>query len=862
MLAPGTRVGVYEIVAALGAGGMGEVYRARDTRLERDVALKILPRQLSSDPSSLARFEREARQIAALNHPNIVAIFDTGRENGTAYIVTELVDGTTLRRMQLSIRKVADIGAQVADALAAAHRSGLTHRDVKPDNVMVTRDGRVKLLDFGIAKATVASEGLTVSQTSIGSTLGTPGYMAPEQVRAGVVDQRTDIFALGVLLYEMLAGAPPFKRETPPEMMTATLHVDPPDLPAGVPDAFQRVVRRCLEKSPDERFQSAEDLAFALRQLTGTSRTTSAAEIPGDATASGRRFGSRTWLAAAAFILGVLAAAAVFTRWRAGQDSEIDQLQITRISSDRRDEISPAISPDGRSLAYLRTGGGLTEVLVRPLDAPDAVTIARSNTVLYAPVWSPDSGRICYRDVHRDFWCVGAAGGSAQRVLQDVTWAQIAPNGRDVYFVRVFQNRPWIYRSSIGGEAQRIGNDAWPMDLSALSPVSPDGSSLIVTTRSARWLLSLPDGARHPIPSDASTRVRSVAWLPDSRHVLMVEETTRLIGSRVVLQDLRSAARRLVLTTADDIQAVSATPDGATLVYAGGPVERDIIEYTADGQFVRNVAASSLLEGFPSWARNGDRFVYRAGGPGQIDSLWTGAPDGSPPRLVQRMSGNVTSQTPISPDGGRIAYADGTGIYVVAATGGRAVRLLATSNAGAALCWSPDGDWIWYSERPVGLGRLPTGGGAAQPINASPAILAACSPDGRWFLRRSPTDFVLTSIDGKTDRAIAPADQYATRPNNQGDLTGQFSGDGTRVYLLRLDRRTMDVFDVASGRKVSSITFNIPIEDQIESFSFNPDGTRVLLTTGGDRDDLWMVTGFARPAASWRRWFTHWETPQ
>jgi WD40 repeat protein len=342
----------------------------------------------------------------------------------------------------------------------------------------------------------------------------------------------------------------------------------------------------------------------------------------------------------------------------------------------------------------------------------------------------------------------------------------------------------------------------------------------------------------------------------------MVEETTRLIGSRVVLQDLRSAARRLVLTTADDIQAVSATPDGATLVYAGGPVERDIIEYTADGQFVRNVAASSLLEGFPSWARNGDRFVYRAGGPGQIDSLWTGAPDGSPPRLVQRMSGNVTSQTPISPDGGRIAYADGTGIYVVAATGGRAVRLLATSNAGAALCWSPDGDWIWYSERPVGLGRLPTGGGDAQPINASPAILAACSPDGRWFLRRSPTDFVLTSIDGKTDRAIAPADQYATRPNNQGDLTGQFSGDGTRVYLLRLDRRTMDVFDVASGRKVSSITFNIPIEDQIESFSFNPDGTRVLLTTGGDRDDLWMVTGFARPAASWRRWFTHWETPQ
>src|SRR4029079_2703310 len=166
MLAPGTRIGVYEVVASLGAGGMGEVYRAHDTRLGRDVALKILPRQLSSDPSSLARFEREARQIAALNHPHIVAIFDTGNDGETAYIVTELVDGTTLRGMQLSVRKVADIGAQIADALAAAHRAGVTHPHLKPDNVMVTRDGRVKLPDFGIAKAAAAPEGVTIAQTA------------------------------------------------------------------------------------------------------------------------------------------------------------------------------------------------------------------------------------------------------------------------------------------------------------------------------------------------------------------------------------------------------------------------------------------------------------------------------------------------------------------------------------------------------------------------------------------------------------------------------------------------------------------------------------------------------------------------
>jgi serine/threonine protein kinase/WD40 repeat protein len=864
MLAPGTRIGVYEVITALGAGGMGEVYRARDTKLHRDVALKVLPRQLASDPSSLERFEREARQIASLNHPNIVAIFDTGTHGDVAYIVTELVDGATLRGTTWTVRKAAEIGAQVADALAAAHRAGVTHRDVKPDNVMVASDGRVKLLDFGIAKPAVEPEGVTVAHTSIGSTLGTPGYMAPEQVRGGVVDQRTDIFALGVLLYEMLAGAAPFKRDTPPEMLTATLHADPPDLPAGIPEAFQRVVRRCLEKNPNERFQSAEDLAFALRQLTETSRATAASDVPPSAPTPSRAGGgaARITIAAGAFLLGAFAAAAVFARWTAQRDSHIDPIQLTRISSDRRDEVSPRISPDGRSLAYLRTGGGVTEVLVRPLDSPDAVTVARSNMVLYTPVWSPDSNQVCYRDVHRDFWCVGAAGGSPQRVLQDVTWAQIAPNGRDIYFIRVFENRPWLYRSASGGNPARVGSESWPLDSTGLSPVSPDGSSLIVTLRSGCWLVSLPGGERRAIPSDPSARTTSIAWLPDSRHIAAVEETTTLIGSRIVIEDLRSAARRLVFTTADDVQSVTATPDGTALVYAGGAVERDIVEYTGDGQLVRSVAASSLLEGFPSWARRGDRFVYRAGGPGQVSSLWMGTPDGSPPRLVQRLTDSVVSQTPISPDGARIAYADSTGIYVIAATGGRAVRVLATTNAGAALCWSPDGDWIWYSERPTGLGRVPSGGGHPQPINASPAILTTCSPDGRWLLRRSETDFVVTSADGKTDRPIARADEYATRGNNVGDLSGQFSGDSSRVYMLRVDRRTIDVFDVASGRKLRSIAFNIPVEDHIESFSFDPDGTRVLLTTGGDRDDLWMVKGFAQPAASWRRWFMHWEAPE
>jgi serine/threonine protein kinase len=258
-LTPGTRLGVYEVTAPIGAGGMGQVYRAIDTKLKRQVAIKILPPSLAADHDRIARFQREAEVLASLNHPNIVAVFDIGQQDGVTYIVSELVDGETLRGASLPVRKVTGIGAQIADALAAAHGVGVTHRDIKPDNVMVTRQGRVKVLDFGVAKVSgpLAREGVTVDQTQVGSVVGTVGYMAPEQVRGDSVDHRTDIFAVGALLYELLAGAHPFKGETPAEIMTATLREDPEELPAGIPSGIRQIVGRCLEKNPGERFQSA-----------------------------------------------------------------------------------------------------------------------------------------------------------------------------------------------------------------------------------------------------------------------------------------------------------------------------------------------------------------------------------------------------------------------------------------------------------------------------------------------------------------------------------------------------------------------------------------------------------------------------
>ena len=291
-LAPGTKLGPYEIVGPLGAGGMGEVYRARDSRLERDVAVKILPGEFSAEPTRRARFEREARAAGQLNHPNILAVFDVGTHEGMPYIVSELLEGETLRdRLRngaLPKRKAVEYGALVARALGTAQEKGITHRDVKPENIFVCSDGQVKILDFGLARLS-AREGLdsdaTISltqQTAAGVVLGTASYMSPEQARGFPADGRSDIFSLGAVLYEMLAGQRPFLGATFADLVTFILKEEPAPLPLPVREipGLERVIRRCLEKNPSERFQSARDLAFQLDSMLATLDSGSSSDFP------------------------------------------------------------------------------------------------------------------------------------------------------------------------------------------------------------------------------------------------------------------------------------------------------------------------------------------------------------------------------------------------------------------------------------------------------------------------------------------------------------------------------------------------------------------------------------------------------
>jgi len=376
-LRAGERLGPYEILGGLGAGGMGEVYRARDPRLQRTVAIKVLPAAVSADPARRQRFEHEARAAGQLNHPNVLAVYDVGDREGVPYLVAELLEGETLReRLQagaLPVRKAADHALQVARGLAAAHDKGIVHRDLKPENLFLTKDGLVKILDFGLARLERTPEpgseatATVTSGTDPGTVMGTVGYMSPEQVRGEPADHRSDLFALGAVLYEMLTGARAFHRDTSVETLNAILKEEPAEFPPDrqIPPALDRVIRHCLEKKPEDRFQSARDLAFELEGLTGSSVTAAKAAAP----AIGRR---RRWLIGA--VVGLLALAALAGSFLVGRGSAPARIPTYRqITFGRGVAPTGRFTPDGRTVVYSAAwNGGRPEIYSVATDSTEA----------------------------------------------------------------------------------------------------------------------------------------------------------------------------------------------------------------------------------------------------------------------------------------------------------------------------------------------------------------------------------------------------------------------------------------------------------------------------------------------------------
>lgn len=830
-LTAGQRVSHFEIISLLGEGGMGEVYRARDPRLGRDVAIKVLPAAFSSDAERLRRFEQEARAAGALNHPNILAIYDVDTHANSPYVVSELLEGESLREhlggAPLPQKKALDYALQTARGLAAAHEKRIVHRDLKPENIFITRDGHVKILDFGLAKLIEpANAGEAQSdvptrrvRTESGTVLGTAGYMAPEQVRGQKVDHRADIFSFGCVLYEMLAGKRAFRGDSAIETLNAILKEDPPEPSASnsqISPALERVVMRCLEKSPEQRFQSAKDVAFALEALAGlSSHRTTAATLPLTAVRPQNRE-RLAWIVAGLLLLGLLAALPfALAHWRrAPADERVIRLSVLLPEKATMTEApAMALSPDGRRLAFVASSEGKELLWVRPLDSLSAQALPGTEGALDAssPFWSPDSRFI-------GFFANGKlkkvdASGAPPQILCDAadgrggTW-----NGDGVILFAPDNSGPLYRVSAAGGE---------PLPLTAL-----DQSRL---ESSHRWPYFLPDG-RHFLYLVRGSQAESGGIYVGS---LDAKETKRLLPT--TLNATYVAPGLLLFVRNETLMAQAFDANGLHLAGEPSPVAEHVAFNLALGRAAFSASETGVLAfrtgggqiDQPLWFDRGGKQMGALGSAGLYFTLAL-SPDER--RAAVDLTGTQTGTTDIwlfdlargipsrfttdpanddnplwSPDGSSIAFAsDREGVFnlyqKVASGGGPEEVLFKSGEWKFPDDWSADGRFIVYQslnpKTKWDLWVLPMSGDR-QPLPFLQTEFneeqAQFSPDGKWIAYTSdesgaPEVYVQTF----------PASGGKWRVSAGGGCQPRWRRDGRELFYIAADRRLMAV-DVRLG---------------------------------------------------------------
>src|SRR6266849_4741744 len=538
-LTSGTKLGPYEIVAPLGAGGMGEVYRARDTKLGRDVALKLLPPLFTADADRVARFEREARLLASLNHPHIGAIYGFEDAGNVSALVLELVEGDTLadrvRRGPLPLLEALAVAQQIADALDAAHRAGIIHRDLKPSNIKITSDGVVKVLDFGLAKA-LAAEGsgsdlsksptMTAGGTIVGVILGTAAYMSPEQARGQPVDKRTDIWAFGCVLFEMLTGSSAFVRETATDTIAAVVGAEPEWkwLPADTPASIRRLLTRCLQKDARRRLHDIADARIELEDAMATPAEAAPGPTP-------RR---RSHLALPALSLGI--ATALVLLWvardrfgRSAARSSPPDIRVTRLTDLPGLEESPAISPDRRSLAFTAGVGGRRQVFMQLIAGGAPLQITRDTVDHEFPRWSPDSSSILYFSpavsgaVQGSIWEIPTFGGVPRRVVDSVGGADVSSTDARLALFRLSKEGIQLVTSPIDGSRFDVVAEFAPATYYLYPRWSPDGRWIAFqrgdSIRFDIFVAPATGGEPRQVTHDNNT-MSGFAWLPDSTGIV------------------------------------------------------------------------------------------------------------------------------------------------------------------------------------------------------------------------------------------------------------------------------------------------------------------------------------------------------
>jgi eukaryotic-like serine/threonine-protein kinase len=774
-LTAGDTLGAYEIVVPLGAGGMGEVYKARDTRLDRLVAIKILPHDKMGDENRKRRFVQEAKAASALNHPNIVTIYDIGSDKGVDYLVMELVEGKSLDQLiprgGLRLSEILRIAAQIADAFAKAHAAGIVHRDLKPGNVMVTPEGIVKVLDFGLAKLMQAPETASdatrtiAAQTGDGAVVGTAAYMSPEQAEGKPVDSRSDIFSFGSLLYEMATGDRAFRGDTAMSTISAILRDDPKAASESrddVPPQFARVISRCLRKDPARRFQHMADLKVELEELKEESDSGKFA-APSRVLDVKRPSRAAYWIGGALVAVIAAFAGARFLNEKPATETPLSPVPLTSYPGE---QLWPTFSPDGSQVAFYWNGDKLDnfDLYVKMIGPGAPLRLTTDAAHDSFPAWSPDGRSIAFE----------------RHASRDELWIMIVPplGGRERKVGR-FPRTP-----QLGGG---INGLCWTPDSKWLITAGSEEQNAPLRL----YLLSVETGERKPLTAPPPNIVGdgAPALSPDGRHLVFRRETGLNVGSLMVLDlsgdftpsgKVRQIAGEQLsperpVWTADgrDIVFASGVRVGARLyrVSASGDAPATPLAWTGNGvddpaiswsghrlaysNYVDNaniwrvpvngkghpekVVTSSFREVHPHFSPDGKRLAFYSNRSGSIQ-VWTSNADGSAPQQLTEMSGPTTGAPRWSPDGKSICFDSNSGgrweIYTIGADGGKPAPVTDDVFTNVACSFSHDGRWIYYGARRSGeleVWKTPAGGGAAVQVTHGGGGAPQESPDGKWL---------------------------------------------------------------------------------------------------------------------------------
>ena len=850
-LAAGSRLGSYEILAPLGAGGMGEVYRARDTKLAREVAIKVLPQGTAGDPAALARFEREAKAVAALSHPNILAIHDFGTSNGVTYAVMELLHGETLRQRlghgAVAQKRAVEIAREIALGLAAAHERGVVHRDLKPENLFLTKDGLVKILDFGLARQlSTGQPGMdkTLTDPSLsGVVLGTAGYMSPEQVRGATADHRSDIFAFGAVLYEMLSGKRAFHGETAADTMSAILTKDAPPLSASgreISPGLERIVGHCLEKKPEERFQSARDLAFDLGTLsTDNSASRAAAET---------RSRSR-WPLRAAVAVG--AAALVALAFWAGERREREERwaappTFRRLTFRRGDVVTARFTPDGSTAVYTAAWEGKApEIFSVRTDSTESRSIGAENALVLAV---SSQGEIAIHHKRPRTYMTAAfgtvarlplSGGAPRDLLEETLGADWDRDGKQLAVVRASEGK-LLLEYPLGRMLYASAA------LEAPVRVSPDGTHVAAVEFASGGysLLAFDRAGGKQVLATYALFPNGFAWSPDSREVYFVGGNTT--GSQAILASSLSGRQRVILPIVGmSIFLHDVTSDGRLLLErtsrrrvmvcgtVGDAGEREIA--WRDGASLRGVTddGSLLFSDVSDSVTNTEvAYLVRCDGSQPVrlgegsamdisrDGRWLLLSKGSELVLLPTGAGvqrkvDTTGIDRIfahfTPDGNRIAiwHADPQGEYLLSLIGveGGPPRAVPIPGSSEGWAFSYDGKDLVYQTREGGLMMVPLSGGEPRPVPGPPSPryddLSTWSRDGKFLyfgrIRELPGSFQRREIaTGKISAwlELQPSDMTGVI----GIVSAGITPDG-RSYGYEYSRVESSELYVASGLK-------------------------------------------------------------